>query len=256
MKEIHYLLGNSCNLNCDFCFWDMRVQDVAWDIKEKIIDNIVQSGFKQVTISGGEPSINKDFVNVLKRFKENGIAIIVHTNAIKFDTELLNTIQPLVTRISLSLDGSNENVCVGMRKDPRAYTKVMWLLDRILENNIPVNVKTLVTRVNADDITNIGKLLEGKKVDYWTLMEFNPVNRGNYFKTKFELDDITFDTIIKNVKSVVKDTIIKVRLFKREPEKYCFIAPNADIYTFIPKKGDILIGNILNTTLSEITKEL
>ena len=256
MKEIHYLLGNSCNLNCDFCFWDMRVQDVAWGIKEKIIDSIVQGGFRQVTISGGEPSINKDFVNVLRRFKKSGIATIVHTNAIKFDVNLLSTIKPLVNRISLSLDGSNENVCVNMRKDPRAYTKVIWILDKILENNIPVNVKTLVTKINAADIVNIGKLLERRKIDYWTLMEFNPVNRGNYFKTKFELEDTIFDTISTNVKNVVKDTVIKVKLFKREPEKYCFIAPNADIYTFIPEKGDVLVGSVLNTNLSIILEEI
>jgi len=256
MKEIHYLLGNSCNLNCDFCFWDMRVQDVSWDTKKNIIDSIVQGGFKQVTISGGEPSINKDFVGVLKRFKENGIETVVHTNAIKFDTDLLNVIKPLVTRISLSLDGSNENMCVSMRKDPRAYTKVIWLLDKILENKIPVNVKTLVTKINATDIVNIGKLLEGKKIEYWTLMEFNPVNRGNIFKSKFELENTTFDTLVTNVKNVVKDTVIKVRLFKREPERYCFIAPNADIYTFIPEKGDVLVGNILNTRLSRIMENI
>lgn len=256
MKEIHYLLGNGCNLSCDFCFWDMRVQDVPWNTKEKIIDNIVQNGFKQVTISGGEPSINKDFVNVLKRFKEGGVATIVHTNAIKFDTDLLNTIKSLVTRVSLSLDGSNEDVCVSMRKDPRAYTKVMWLLGKILEDNIPVNVKTLVTKINADDIVNICKLLEGKKIDYWTLEEFNPINRGRYFKTKFELDGATFDKIIKDVNDTVKDTVIKVRLFKSQPEKYCFIAPNADIYTFIPEKGDVLIGNMLSTNFLEIIKEI
>ncbi|KKS29197.1 MAG: Radical SAM domain protein [candidate division WWE3 bacterium GW2011_GWE2_43_18] len=238
------MLGNSCNLSCDFCFWDMRVQDVSWEIKENIIDNIIRAGFKQVTISGGEPSINKDFVNVLKRFKENGIATTVHTNAVKFDASLLNLIRPLVTRISLSLDGSTENICVSMRKDPKAYTSVIRLLDQIIEIGIPVNVKTLITKINSDDIVNIGNFLESKKIDYWTLMEFNPINRGNHFKTTFELDDNTFDTIVTRVKDTVKNTVIQVRLLKREPEKYCFVAPNADVYTCIPVKGDVLVGNI------------
>lgn len=256
MKEIHYLLGNSCNLGCDFCFWDMRVQDVSWEVKENIIDSIVRAGFKQVTISGGEPSINKDFVNVLRRFKESGIATIVHTNAIKFDAYLLDSIQPLVSRISLSLDGSTENMCVNMRKDPRAYANVIWLLDKITEVGVPVNVKTLVTKVNSDDIVNIGKLLEKRKIDYWTLVEFNPINRGDRFKTKFELDDLIFDEVITKVKNEIKNIEIRVRLFKREPEKYCFIAPNADVYTFSPLKGDVLVGNMLKKNLSRIIEEI
>ena len=43
MEEIHYLIGNSCNLNCDFCFWDIRMPDVHLDLKKKIIDEIVKN---------------------------------------------------------------------------------------------------------------------------------------------------------------------------------------------------------------------
>lgn len=256
MNEIHYLLGNACNLSCDFCFWDMRIPDVSWDTKLRIIDSIADTDIKKVTISGGEPSINKDFIKVLSEFKKRNIETVVHTNAIKFDTDLLTDVAPLVDRISLSLDGSNEKMCVDMRKDARAYSSVLWLLERISELVIPANVKTLVTGINLADIVNIGKLLDGKQLEYWTLMEFNPVNRGNIFRSKFELSDNDFDKTVEKVRETIKGIEIRTRLFKREPEKYCFIAPNADVYTFIPNKGDILVGNLLKTKLSNIIQKL
>jgi len=234
----------------------MRVPDVPWNVKKRIIDEIGSTGITKVTLSGGEPSINKDFIKVLSEFKKMGVDTVVHTNAIKFDTKLLSEIAPLIGRISLSLDGSNEEMCISMRKDARAYVKTLWLLDRIAEKDISVNVKTLVTSINAKDVLNVGKLLEQKQIDYWTLMEFNPINRGKHFRSKFELDDVEFDNIVKCVKDTIRNLEIRVRLFKREPEKYCFIAPNADVYTFTPKKGDVLVGNILKTSLSTIIANL
>jgi len=66
----------------------------------------------------------------------------------------------LADRVSLSLDGSTPAVLTKMRQDGRMLKKVLGVLGTLRAQHTEVSVKTLVTKVNAEDIVNIGKLLE------------------------------------------------------------------------------------------------
>jgi MoaA/NifB/PqqE/SkfB family radical SAM enzyme len=252
MEEIHYLLGNTCNLDCDFCFWDMRIPDVSWKTKKHIIDEIKKAGIKKVTVSGGEPTCSRNFLKTLKYMSDNQLSVVLHTNGVSIDDSIAKQISPLVERVSLSLDGSSDEMCIKMRKSANFFSHTIWLIAEFNRLKVPVNIKTLVTKVTATDILRIGEILETKPVSYWSLLEFNPINRGKINESEFLLSDSEFDEVVKKVRKNIKKLNIKVRLFKRNPEKYCFIAANGDVYTSIPNKGDVLVGDLKNTELSKI----
>ncbi|MFA5776059.1 MAG: radical SAM protein [Patescibacteria group bacterium] len=116
MDEIHYLFGNSCNLNCDFCFWDKRMVSPKLGLSKRIVEEIIKSGIKKVTLSGGEPTISKHLLKILKLIKSAGIEVVLHTNGLRIDAPMAQKISPLVSRVSLSLDGSNKQMGCAMRK--------------------------------------------------------------------------------------------------------------------------------------------
>jgi MoaA/NifB/PqqE/SkfB family radical SAM enzyme len=252
MKEIHYLLGNSCNLNCDFCFWDIRTPDVPWKTKKHIVDEIKKAGIKKVTISGGEPIVTKDFIKTLSYMFDNQLSVVLHTNGLKINKTSARKIAPFVERISLSLDGSSEDMCMKMRKTREIFSHTLQLIDIFDLLKIPVNVKTLVTKINAKDIIHIGKLLRNKPIAYWSLLEFNPINRGKLYKSKFYLTKGALNKIVSKTRKNIKGLNIKIRLFKSEPQSYCFIDANGKVYTFIPNKGDVLIGDLKKDSLKSL----
>jgi MoaA/NifB/PqqE/SkfB family radical SAM enzyme len=252
MKEIHYLLGNSCNLNCDFCFWDMRVPDVSWKTKKNIVDEIKKAGIKKVTISGGEPSITKDYIKTLRYMSDNKLSVVLHTNGLKINNMSARKIAPLVERVSLSLDGSCEEMCMKMRKTKNVFNHTSQLIDLFHRLKVPVNIKTLVTKVNFNDILNIGEVLRDKPIAYWSLLEFNPINRGKLHKSKFYLTKGEFNKTVRKIKNNIKGLNIRVRLFKSEPQSYCFIDASGKVYTFLPNKGDVLIGDLKNNSLKSL----
>jgi len=179
MEEIHYLLGNSCNLNCDFCFWEMRLPDPPLEQKRRIIDQIADSGIKLVTLSGGEPTCSADLIPVLDYMRSKGLRTVLHTNGLSIDEKMASNIAPLVSRVSLSLDGSTNRNVLMMRKSDDLFDHTIWLIKELNGLGVQVNVKTLVTKANKDDVMPIGGLLSDLPISYWSLLEFNPTGRGN-----------------------------------------------------------------------------
>jgi len=85
-------------------------------LSKRIVEEIIKSGIKKVTLSGGEPTISKHLLKILKLIKSAGIEVVLHTNGLRIDAPMAQKISPLVSRVSLSLDGSNKQMGCAMRK--------------------------------------------------------------------------------------------------------------------------------------------
>jgi MoaA/NifB/PqqE/SkfB family radical SAM enzyme len=143
-------------------------------------------------------------------------------------------------------------MAISMRKNPSYVKHTLKLIDIFHSFGTAVNVKTLVTKVNYKDTKNIGKLLENKPIKYWSLLEFNPINRGEIHKDKYYLTTNQFDKVANKMISLFPNLPIRVRKFRSNPESYCFIAANGEVYTFNSSKGDVLIGDLKKDNLNSI----
>jgi len=256
MEEIHYLLGNSCNLSCEFCFWGEKFSDPPLDFKKRIIDSIAESGINLVTLSGGEPTISNDFLSILEYMRSKGLNIILHTNGLILDEKLAYRLSKIVSRVSLTLDGSNEEAVFRMRGNREILKHTAFLIKIFNKLGVPVNAKTLVTKSNREDIPEIGNLLERLPVSYWSLLEFSPLNRGQKNKDKFFLDEKEFDEIAGRTKDQFPNIKINIRKYSQYDRRYCFIDPEGRVYTYIKGKGDIMMGDLGKESLRKIISRI
>lgn len=254
MEEIHYLLGNSCDLACDFCFWDKRTQDSTFDFKKRIIDSIVQTGIKKVTLSGGEPTINPHFIPVLEYMHERGLKTVVHTNGYSLDQRKVEEMSGLVWRTSLSIDAVDPNIQRKMRKKSDITERNLSLMNTLYFYQIPVNVKTLVTKVNLGQIEKIGKVLP-VHIGYWSLLEFNPINRGKEYSARFSLNEGDFEKACR-VANWSYSGEIMARRFNDSKSPYCFVNPNGQVYTYKENLGDVFVGSLEFENLKDIVKRI
>ncbi|MFC1627246.1 radical SAM protein [Patescibacteria group bacterium] len=256
LKEIHYLLGNSCNLNCDFCLWDTRLPNSTLKLKKRIIDQIEKIGIKKVTVSGGEPLCDPDFFNVMEYMHKKGLKIILHTNGLKITKQSIKKIATFISRISLTMDGVNNKTIIQMRKNKNITKHTIFLVKQFHKFGIPVSIKTLITKINYLDIPKIGETLINLSIKHWSLFEFIPLARGKINKNKFYLDPKLFDKICANLKKEFAPLLIHVRKLNREPRKYCFIAADGKVHTYEKEKGNIIIGDLRKQSLSLIIKKI
>lgn len=200
MKEIHYLLGNACNLNCGFCFWDIRMPDVSLDFKKTIVDEIVKAGIKKVTLSGGEPLCAEHFLEILEYMKQHGLEIVLHSNGLKIDTSLAQKMAPFLSRISLTMDAVDPSTQMQMRTHQAITNHTINLIKIFDDLKVAVSIKTLITKINNHEIQAIGAILSHLPIQYWTLLEFIPVNRGKINQRHFMLEADEFDDICAIIK--------------------------------------------------------
>src|SRR5688500_135799 len=71
LREVWFHTGTSCNLACAFCLegskpGDARLGRITLAEAAPFIDEAVALGVEQLSFTGGEPFIVKDFVNILR----------------------------------------------------------------------------------------------------------------------------------------------------------------------------------------------
>jgi len=183
--------------------------------------------------------------------KKNNLEIILHTNGLKIDASLAKKIAPFVSRISLTFDAADEEIMIKMRGRGEMLKHNIFLIRTFNELKVSVNVKTLVTQINKNQIEKIGEILNNLPIQYWSILEFIPLNKGKMNKEKFFLSSKDFNDICEKIKEKFPSMDIRVRRLSENNNNYCFIAANGDVYTY-RKNKDILIGSIKEEDLSAI----
>jgi len=102
-KTCNYYVTFQCNDTCEFCpIWDnedfKKYQEKPFDLKE-----LQKLNVKYLNITGGEPLLRQDLVQILKQAKELGFYTILTTNGILY-SEKAKEIQGLVDQLYISLD--------------------------------------------------------------------------------------------------------------------------------------------------------
>lgn len=116
-KLISLQLTNRCNLRCIHCCVDANAVDVVYeDLSTKQIKSIFDKmiGWKpsNIMLSGGEPMIRNDFIELLEYLKLNYDGkIILSTNSLFINKGNVDILKECCYKIDISIDGVDEESC-------------------------------------------------------------------------------------------------------------------------------------------------
>lgn len=111
-RKVSMELTNRCNFTCQHCFSGRH--GGKDDLPLAVIDTVLQDakafGFKHVAFTGGEPTLHKQFIEVVKRTYEAGYKWGFVSNGFNFMQIYPKLIPYLgaVSAITFSLDGASE----------------------------------------------------------------------------------------------------------------------------------------------------
>lgn len=112
LKELWIHTGTNCNLGCPFCYensspGNSRIEELTFDEAQQLLDEAYSLGVEKIAFTGGEPFVNKHFMNILN-YALTRFPVLVLTNGTipirnKFDElkKLVSKSNPLKFRISL-----------------------------------------------------------------------------------------------------------------------------------------------------------
>lgn len=141
--HIYYELTSRCNLNCEYCYNDSgihRTEEMDLHEVQKIVDTlIVGYGLKSITLSGGEPLLHPDFLDIVEFLVSRNVKVFLITNG-----TLLNRYFPKfyghfeVMHVSIH-DGFDTNVDFSHLRKVAKYTNLRYnvVLNKRSILNIP-----------------------------------------------------------------------------------------------------------------------
>jgi pyruvate formate lyase activating enzyme len=197
-----------CNLRCQFCYVPHLVLPEEIEKQKEIPQKEIFSFLKErknfleaVSISGGEPTINKDLPNFIRKIKELGYLVELETNGTnpKMVKYLIN--KKLVDYVGMDIKQRLDNF--------ERYKEITgWVLTKEMFENIKKSVKILISSKvdyefrttimkefhKKDDILEICREIKGAKVYYLQNYQKNHTISG---KTFTPFDEKEIEEIVK-----------------------------------------------------------
>ncbi|MEM1635376.1 MAG: radical SAM protein [Thermosphaera sp.] len=207
---INMVVTNRCDLSCWYCFFFAEAAGYVYEPSLEQIREMVRNIKKQgvtvaIQLTGGEPLLREDLVDIVKLLREEGVRHIqLNTNGIKFARlymedpakaiEYARTLRSNgVNTVYLSFDGVSPTV------NWKNHWEVPYIFEVFRKAGITsvVLVPTVIKGVNTHELGAIVKFA-GRNMDIVRAVNFQPVSLTGYMK-KHEREKyrITIPEVVK-----------------------------------------------------------
>ncbi len=163
-----------CNLNCVHCYINLPANDREAKAKEltykeicDIIDQVVDEGCLWLLLTGGEPFIRPDFLDIYTHAKKEGMLITIFTNGTLITPRIADYLaewRPF--NVEITLYGRTGETYERVTRAPGSYERCMRGINLLLEQKIPLKLKAMVMTLNKHELLDMKNYAEGLGVEF------------------------------------------------------------------------------------------
>ncbi|MEK6875336.1 MAG: radical SAM protein [Nanoarchaeota archaeon] len=171
----------SCNLKCRFCYYGdskcIKEKDPSFEDLKKQLDIAKSMGALDVDFSGGEPTIRKDFPELVAYTKSKGFrTICVITNGLRMANKeyVKKVIDSGLNDILFSLEGYNSKTHDYLTRVPGSFEKINKAIKNAKELGVRVRINITVTKENYKYLENFARHILKFNPDAVNFIKFNP----------------------------------------------------------------------------------
>lgn len=171
IKRVDIKVGFQCNNHCLFCVQGRKREVTAFkkieDI-ENFIREAAKSGKKEVVLTGGEPTLHPNFLEIVRYARENNFTNIqIQTNGRMFAYPdfCVQTIRAGATEFSPALHGSDSKTHNQLTGSGGSFEQTIQGIKNLRSLGQRVITNTVVTRINYSQLPSLAKLLVKLDVD-------------------------------------------------------------------------------------------
>jgi len=108
-KFLIWLVTTKCNLKCSHCY-AAKFADGELSLEEKfsVVRDAVQTGIKEINLTGGEILLHKDGLKLINYIAEQGMDLNVFTNGTTLSEKVVKELAKNEVFVLLSLDGAKK----------------------------------------------------------------------------------------------------------------------------------------------------
>jgi radical SAM protein with 4Fe4S-binding SPASM domain len=287
---ISWNLTYRCNLACEHCYLDaggtplVRTENFA-DRSElgteecfKVIDEIASFAPECLTIlTGGEPLLRRDILDIVRRAADRGLWVVVGTNGVRITENVAQRLADAGARgLSLSLDALDSDRHDRFRRVRGAWQNTVEGAAILHRKGLPFIVQTTAGSHNLDELEAIADFAHDRlAAKVWNLYFLVPTGRGQFVS---DISPQQYDEVLASLYRIQRKYdrrmlvnakcaphYVKTLLSNQQPPTrtysggaggcpagthYMGIRPNGDVTPcpYLP----VFAGNLRRSTLSDL----
>ena len=276
LKSLFIHITRRCNLHCSHCYVSATDSHTDLDAATIIssIDTLVEQGGDGLTISGGEPLLHPDIIEILS-YASKRLTVRLLTNGSLIDRKMASFLAELGIFIQISLDGSTASIHDAIRGDG-SYNRVIEAIQLLHAQGAGerLNLCTTLMERNANDWQQMIALAENKNIPLLRFLHLRKVGRaGNHLGAR-QLSPSEYQKFIAHINQMQFQSNHKVELtcgmsglLLKMPESFktddiwcpvgrmLVIDTNGNVYPCVLMMRDqFFLGNIFSQSLKDISQ--
>lgn len=175
---------NRCNLKCRHCYQDSEhsalSDELTIDEKFNLIDQMGAAHMPMLAFSGGEPTISKDLLPMVRRASGYGMHLTIATNGTTMTPKLAGELAEAGLRyVEISLDSVDPARHDAFRGVPGMWEKAVCGAKTVVETEgLRLGVAMCVHQGNVDEVEQMIDFAENLGASCFAHFNFIPVGRG------------------------------------------------------------------------------
>jgi len=163
-KSLDLSITHKCNLRCSYCSHFSSPAETDHDLPAeewlRFFEEMGRCAVMDVTLSGGEVFVRKDFGKLVDGIIRNQMRFAVLTNGTLITDEKAAYIASTgrCNYVQVSLDGSAAEVHDSQRGEGN-FSKAVQGIRTLQKHKLPVTVRVTIHRHNVNDLEKVSKLL-------------------------------------------------------------------------------------------------
>lgn len=252
LNILRLCLNFTCNLNCKHCCNPKNIYDeIAFFQAKSIIDEAITLGVSHINLTGGECTINKDFLKIAKYIRSKFLSFSVFTNGQKlFDDEAFfyDVISTYPSSVQISLYSMNSEIHDNLTSVKGSHYKTLNIIKKLRKYDINVAVTCTQTSYNCNSYKDVKQFAESIGCTFMTDCKFINNPNNNNLCAKLSIEDVEkFYMERIDINNLRKNSLNCLAGYDRIE-----ILPNLDINpcTYF----NYFLGNYKNISLTEVRK--
>ncbi|MEM2921408.1 MAG: radical SAM protein, partial [Candidatus Bathyarchaeia archaeon] len=173
---------NACNLRCIHCY-QSAVKPLPDELSTRerkiVIDELSEAGVVSIAFSGGEPLMEKDFLEIARYAADKKMYVSLATNGTLITEEMACRLKEAgIQYVEVSLDGANPLTHDSFRNSPNAFELTVRGVRNLVKQGIFTCIATTATRHTLPEIAKIVELSKMLGVRRFLVFNFVPTGRG------------------------------------------------------------------------------
>ncbi len=154
LQLVAWEITRSCNLFCAHCRGSSTYSDYEDELSTeecfRLIDEILEVGRPIIILTGGEPLVRPDVLQIAKYAVNKGLRVVMGTNGTLITHEMATKLKDVpISRLAISVDFPVANLQDDFRGQTGAFEAAMAGIASAHQAGIPVQINSTITKLNV-----------------------------------------------------------------------------------------------------------